>query len=159
MSSTNKTSKLGLNKWIGTDVPKREDFVKDNELIDNALGTHLADSVRHVTNNDKAKWNEPYYITVFIGDGNSTRTVQTNCPFNPTWGIIFANALPPSAIDIDNGANYNYFSIFTKSGSITGASIVDGTKVKVVQSSAAVLGHEYRNFNQNGTTYIIILFR
>lgn len=159
MSSTNKTAKLGLNKWLGTDVPKREDFVKDNELIDNAVGTHLADNIRHVTSNDKTKWNQPYYITVFNGDGNATRTVQTDCPFNPTWGIIFANALPPSAIDIANEGNYNYFSIFTKSGNIAGASIVDGNKIKVVQSSNPVLGHEYRSFNQLGTTYIMILFR
>lgn len=37
MPSTNKTQVLSLNKWIATDHPKREDFVNDNVLIDNAI--------------------------------------------------------------------------------------------------------------------------
>ena len=37
MPSTNKTQVLNLNKWIATDHPKREDFVNDNVLIDDAI--------------------------------------------------------------------------------------------------------------------------
>lgn len=34
MGSSSKTSYLKLNKWIGSDRPKREDFNEDNEKID-----------------------------------------------------------------------------------------------------------------------------
>ena len=34
MSSINKTKNLGLNNWIGSDRSQREDFSKDNEIID-----------------------------------------------------------------------------------------------------------------------------
>lgn len=34
MSSSNKTSYLGLNQWTGDDKPKREDFNSDNEKVD-----------------------------------------------------------------------------------------------------------------------------
>ena len=38
MSSTNKTTNLKLNKWIGTDRSAREDFNNDNDLIDKFAG-------------------------------------------------------------------------------------------------------------------------
>ena len=38
MSSTNKTTNLGLNQWIGSDRSKREDFVDDNKKIDDWAG-------------------------------------------------------------------------------------------------------------------------
>ena len=37
MSSTNKTTNLKLNDWVGTDVPQREDFNADNQRIDKAI--------------------------------------------------------------------------------------------------------------------------
>ena len=39
MSSTNKTTNLGLNQWTGNDSPKREDFNNDNQIIDEKIGT------------------------------------------------------------------------------------------------------------------------
>lgn len=38
MSSTNKTSNLKLNQWLGSDRSKREDFNEDNKLIDEWAG-------------------------------------------------------------------------------------------------------------------------
>ncbi|AFS78515.1 putative neuraminidase [Gottschalkia acidurici 9a] len=37
MASTEKTGFLGLNQWVGSDKPKRQDFVDDNKKIDNRL--------------------------------------------------------------------------------------------------------------------------
>lgn len=36
MGSTNKTS-LGLNQWVASDKPVRQDFVTDNSIIDDSL--------------------------------------------------------------------------------------------------------------------------
>ncbi|MEG1369260.1 MAG: hypothetical protein RSC74_09220, partial [Hydrogenoanaerobacterium sp.] len=36
MSSSSKTS-LGLNMWVGSDKPKREDFCRDNEITDKTV--------------------------------------------------------------------------------------------------------------------------
>lgn len=38
MPSTNKTTNLKLNKWSGSDKPKKDDFNADNQLIDTAYG-------------------------------------------------------------------------------------------------------------------------
>lgn len=53
MGSTNKTGELELNQWIGSDVPKMEDFNKDNEIIDKILGEHIWDISKHVTAQQK----------------------------------------------------------------------------------------------------------
>lgn len=37
MPSSNKTANLSLNKWLGSDKPKKDDFVADNEMIDQAV--------------------------------------------------------------------------------------------------------------------------
>ena len=37
MPTSNKTEHLGLNQWLGTDKPKRADFVEDNAAIDHAM--------------------------------------------------------------------------------------------------------------------------
>ena len=37
MGSAQKTDFLSLNKWISTDIPKREDFNYDNATIENVI--------------------------------------------------------------------------------------------------------------------------
>ena len=49
MPTENKTTNLSLNSWLATDKPKREDFVNDNNIIDTVLGTHIADTSLHIT--------------------------------------------------------------------------------------------------------------
>lgn len=43
MPSAKKTINIGLNQWISTENPKRQDFVDDNFKIDEAIGTIKAD--------------------------------------------------------------------------------------------------------------------
>ncbi len=49
MASTNKTEKLGLNLWTQDDIPKREDFVSDNEKIDRAVSELCESELKFVT--------------------------------------------------------------------------------------------------------------
>lgn len=80
MPSSNKTTTLGLNRWLGSDKPVKDDFNEDNRLIDEAmaalttrvgtlessgggggsseaLDTHIADTAVHCTAEEKALWN------------------------------------------------------------------------------------------------------
>ena len=74
MPSSNKTLYLALNKWLGSDKPKKDDFNDDNQIIDeamnamsvridglsgadSALAEHTSDSAAHVTGGEKASWN------------------------------------------------------------------------------------------------------
>ena len=158
MSSTNKTENLQLNSWIGADIPSREDFNRDNALIDTAVGAHTADTDIHTSPAEKTVWNSPYYISSYFGNGNSSRNITLDCDFTPSWGIVFAVASTPGVSDFTNKAHYNYFAMISTLGSNVGV-VLNNKQIKVIQSSTAVLGNEYRSFNENGTTYVYIVFR
>lgn len=159
MSSANKTTNLQLNKWSGSDIPERTDFVRDNELIDKAVHNHRTDMSIHIDSDEREKWNNFYHKFTYVGNGSSTRTVTSDCPFIPSWGIIFASSMMPSVIDIANDSNYNYFGIFSNIGNTAGVSIAGGNNLKVYQSATAIMNTEYRNYNQNGIVYCVIMFR
>lgn len=159
MSSTKKTTNLKLNQWISSDIPERLDFVSDNDLIDKAVSSHTKNNSIHVSDADRDKWTNSYYKFSYVGDGASPKTILTDCPFDASWGLIFANSYPPSVMDAENNSNYNYFAVFTNSANTSGASITGSNSIKVYQSSTAVQRTEYRNFNQTGVVYTCILFR
>lgn len=158
MSSTNKTQNLGLNSWIGADVPKREDFNNDNAILDSIISQHKSDTDSHITADERETWNNVYAFYTYYGDGKPTRTIDLDIPFRPKWGIIFSENMPLSVVDVTNKANYNYFTLFTSIGSSIGVKLENKT-LTVLQSSSPVMGTEYRNFNEIGTIYIAILFR
>ena len=147
-----------LNSWLGTDKPKREDFNYDNSVIDNAVYSHTSDSAVHTSAAEKQIWNSPYFISTYSGNGNTSRTVETGCGFVPSFGMVFAAGRMPMMNDYANESHYNYFALFSQRGSVNGVSL-NGADLNVVQSPTAVFGTEYRNFNENGITYVYILFR
>ena len=158
LSSTNKTEKLNLNNWSGSDIPKREDFNYDNSTLDSVLGGHIEDEIVHITSTERSKWNQPYYMGTYVGNGSNSRNITLNCNFNPSWGIIFAVNLLPHLNDYNNKADYNYFGLVSSNGSTIGVSLNNKT-LTVVQSATPVSGVEYRSYNENGTIYVYIMFR
>lgn len=159
MSSTNKTAHLGLNSWLGSDVPKRTDFNADNALIDQALGEHLTDSQSHLTDQDRDRWNNYLYVATYYGNGTSSRTVDTKCPFEARFAIIFANNYPVARTRFDTEMNYNYFALATPATKTIGAALSDGKKLTVKQSTGSEVYDEYCNLNENGVVYTAMMFR
>lgn len=159
MSSSNKTTNLKLNQWSGSDIPERLDFVNDNAIIDREFSNHAKNIGIHITNDEREAWDHFYYRTSYIGDGSSPRTVVTRCPFDASWGVVYASSYPPSVVDVPNDSNYNYFGIFNDQGNMAGVSLLADNNIKVYQSSTAVQKTEYRNYNQNGVLYQVIMFR
>ena len=158
MSSTNKTQRLKLNNWTGSDVPSVGDFNRDNVIIDQYLGNHMYSGELHTSNTERNKWNNPYYISTYFGNGTSSRTISIGSGFTPKWGIVFAVNYPAALSDYNNKAHYSYFGIVSENGSMLGLSL-SGNELTVSQSSAAVYQSEYRSFNESGKTYVYIMFR
>ena len=46
MASTYKTNYLGLNKFVGSDKPKMDDFNFDNETLDQKFQEHVQSSLQ-----------------------------------------------------------------------------------------------------------------
>lgn len=159
MSSTNKTNSLGLNSWVGSDIPQREDFNTDNILIDKAISDHTSNADIHVKKTDKDRWNAPYVIKSYYGNGETSRTIDLGLSFTPAWGIVIGTSVFPSMIDFTNKSKYNYFGIVSRFGSTAGMTFNSDGNLRVVQSSTSVSQADYRCFNESGIAYLVIIFR
>ncbi|MEG1993934.1 MAG: hypothetical protein RR048_03405, partial [Oscillospiraceae bacterium] len=98
MPSSYKTSFLKLNRFIGIDKPKMDDFNNDNMVIDNelksqsekiaAVQSHVSDTQNHITPQERASWNNLLWeVGTYVGDGGYTKNV--NIGFKPRLGFIF----------------------------------------------------------------------
>ena len=158
MSSTNKTEYLNLNAWIGADLPKMEDFNSDNEILDDAFQTHDTDTVRHITDGERSKWNAPVFTGSYIGDDTESRTITLACAFEPSMLILYANNAPAFVCDFNNRIKETYFAIGTKRGSTAGLTMQSGTCTGR-NDTTTVLANELRRLNKAGTSYTYIAFR
>lgn len=158
MSSTNKTSFLGLSSWLGSDKPQRADFNSDNKLIDDFASEHSSDMQCHLSEEDREKFDLPYYSGVYFGNGNQSQTVITGCPFEPEFGLIFAIGKPSQQTDFSNKASYGYFALAAQRGSMAGISI-SGKNLIASSPGTAISNTEYPRMNASGTTYFYVLFR
>lgn len=158
MSATNKTNFLGLNCWTSTDVPKRVDFNEDNNIIDTKFAEHCNDKTAHVNDTERDTWNNLYYTGCYYGDGQTIQTVETNCPFEPAFGIICAMTSAPSVTDFSSKIKYNYFAVVTPRGGTVGVTM-KGTQLTVKQSTVPIVSNEYASLNARAYTYQYILFR
>lgn len=161
MSSTNKTEKLGLNSWLGSDVPLRTDFNSDNSIIDSVVGNHLEDNVMHIEQSEREKWNSQVYVMMYFGDGAESKEITLSCDFVPTAGVIFASRMP--FFEVVQGTeklkNYHYLAFCTKFGDSYGVSS-NGKTIKLTQdTSSDSLNGQYKCMNEQGRTYIGIFFR
>ncbi len=158
MSSTNKTPHLELNSWVGSDIPKMADFNADNSILDAVIAAHTGDTDRHTTAADQAKWNSPYAVMYYTGNGSASRTLTPTNDFEPTWGFVFKLNYTPTVVDIANQTKYNYFGFFSNNGSNAGLSL-SGKRLTVQQSSVSVFGNELKCYNENGSGYMVLAFR
>ncbi len=158
MSSTNKTTNLKLNDWVGTDVPQREDFNADNQRIDSAFGSHIGNTTVHITQAERELWELPFYYYNYFGNGQTTRTVEVPSPFTPRFAIVFADGMAPTVCKFSSSANYHYVAFGSQTRSTIGLTL-SGTTLTVEQSVAPVTGQEYACLNQNATTYAVLFFR
>ncbi|MCH5303406.1 MAG: hypothetical protein J1E41_00960 [Ruminococcus sp.] len=153
MASTNKTQNLGLNNWLETDKPKRIDFVSDNTIIDNILGTHIKDSDLHLTSEEKDRVSQPFEISVGYGTGNPTKEMRTS--FIPKMAIVFKTNSSP--VKYANDYPFVNFCIATQKGTSGGAELVNDT-LTLKQSNVSENG-VYYNLNELYATYVIIYFK
>ncbi|NCC87425.1 MAG: hypothetical protein EOM05_06095 [Clostridia bacterium] len=92
MSSTSKTPNLNLNKWIGSDIPKRADFNYDNETLDDICGNHISDIDIHITTEERALWNTQCVEGTYFGTGGTEREITLD--FKPKAVIVFSYNKP-----------------------------------------------------------------
>ena len=88
MASSYKTTHLGLNSWTGSDKPKRIDFVTDNEILDETIGDHLADTTLHLSAAERTRWNSfRPEIGSYTGSGAVNQTIDLG--YQPVFVLVF----------------------------------------------------------------------
>lgn len=153
MPSTNKTTHLNLNKWIASDIPKRADFVSDNQIIDNAFYEHISDSTAHLTAAEKAKVDQPFYISQILGSGVNNATI--NLEFEPRMVFMYKTNSPFTKY---NGTSTDVYSASATATATSGGVSISGRTIILRQDSSAADGVKY-NLNENNARYVLIAFR
>lgn len=156
MPTNNKTS-LGLNNWIGTDKPKRSDFVEDNTTLDSLLTTHFNDTAKHLTALDRAFLTESFTVGNYTGNGAMSQVITL--PFEPKMVIVFLEQAVMNHFISAASYNENSFGIATKMGASMGL-ILNAAKLTVVQTQKTPAGGGIlNNFNSTSDEYVYIAFR
>ena len=157
MPTTNKTPNLGLNNWVGTDKPKRSDFVEDNTLLDTVISSHLADKAAHLSAADRTVLEEPI-ATGTLG-GNGLESSEFELPFAPRAVFVFACYRPMSEYDVNKKYTTINAAAATTSANTPGIAI-GGNKVKLSQSQTEPqAGGYFLNMNQNSGLYLYVALR
>ena len=122
----------------------------DKELL---CGSHIRNSDIHVTLEDKSKWDDPFVIGFYLGNGSSSRTVAIG--FEPRLVILMASGYPAVAIDFAQSSAKSYMAVASSDFSSQGIQI-SSTGFKV---STTTSGGVTSNLNSMGTSYIYIAYK
>lgn len=91
--------------------------------------SHMDDSLIHVSEADRNRWETPCVTGTYIGSGNSSRTISLG--FHPKFVITFALGYSPVGIDFEKSSGTAYFgySVTDTHGSNGVESTTNGFKV------------------------------
>ena len=154
MSSTYKTTLLGLNQFIGSDKPKMEDFNFDNQTIEQKFKEHVESNLHLSESERQALQAPPYIMGTYTGNGNLTQKI--NLPQEVDFGIAFAYNKPLIEA-VDSGKSSIWCAIFTSETHSKGA--VADTGGFVVQNMNGMPSDGKKcSLNTMGVTYGYVVF-
>lgn len=182
MPSSNKTPTLLLNSWIGSDIPKMEDFNADNQLTDQAvsqlqerveelekhggggggqdprLDAHLKDEEVHLTTADREILATCLPVAgTFTGDGNPFQSIILG--YRPRFGFVYAKDKPVTTMNASGNAQFSHLGILSRSGCTSGVEI-SSTGFKATQlGSANQSGQTSIGLNQSGQVYTYLIWK
>ena len=153
MSSTYKTNYLGLNKFVGTDKPKMEDFNFDNEQLDSKFQEHVESNL-HITKEERKLLGKSNFVMgSYVGDGQEERII----PLDNEVEFLFIFTAG-EALNHVNGTITDIFSaVLTPLGCTAGASLTEGGfSVSQFPSSISPMDGNKALLNQSGKTYLYL---
>ena len=172
MPSSSKTANLQLNRWLGSDKPKKDDFNSDNEKLDAAyalmqgsvngasqgLGAHSANAQAHITSAERANWNakDQSAIGTYQGDGATTRKITTG--FSVRFGVLYAVGRPPQSVEMD-AMNCSVYSGFFGAQGATEGIAADATGFTVTNHSVNRPNGMTMRLNEPGVRYVYIAWQ
>ncbi|MDR2908709.1 MAG: hypothetical protein LBU86_02340 [Oscillospiraceae bacterium] len=173
MASSEKTPGLSLNRWLGGDIPQREDFVRDNQIIDEAitglqknagsggeapgLAAHIADLASHLSKADRGLLERILPVSGYYqGNGEAMQVISTG--FKPLFGVVFATAKPMAEMGGGGGYHTIRFGFITELADSFGVQSTS-TGFRVFNNTGSSAGATYQGLNTGGITYIYYLWK
>lgn len=156
MPSANKTERLGLNLWQGSDRPQRNDFNSDNSIVEEVVGDHVENTEIHLTETEKARVGMPLATVSYVGNGEAQRTVLL--PSTVLSVIVFCDSMPCAIFDNTGLCTRNY-SGFSMYGAGTSAGFSFNSKSITVTQDEVPQNGVMNCLNESGKTYRVIGFR
>lgn len=176
MPSSQKTTNLGLNKWQPSDIPKRADFLADNELLDAAIGQlrqqpsgggggndprleeHLADDAAHLSDANRTVLAKALPIVgSYTGNGNLYQNIATGFP--PRVGFVFAAGVSPVEPTPAGTSQHIRFGILGENLCTVGLqALTTGFRASQLDGGTGS-GKTHIELNANGVTYCYILWK
>ena len=155
--TSNKTTNLGLNNWVGTDKPKRSDFVEDNLLLDETVGGHILDAAAHFSAADREKWDDPVAQNIYSGTGAAEFTL--NFGFSPKVVFVFCYNKSPVEVSADGTDTIANFGMATQRAHTAGISMSGGSVTVSQSQSVPSAGGTFLNLNSGTAQYGYLAFR
>ena len=144
---SSKQTAHGLNLWEAQDHPLREDFVRDNQTVDDWLSKHIADTSLHKTPTDPAQ----LVCGTYTGDGGKLQT-----GFDPQAVLVFP--FQKGLLQKDSSGNLVLYGGIAAVGLYCGPLYVlknKGFSVKNDTAGTAV----YALLNEKDSKYCYVAFR
>lgn len=154
---TNHKTSLGLNSWLGTDKPKRIDFVEDNTLLDSLLTAHFNDTEKHLSVDDRTMLSQAFVMGNYLGDGQAQQTITM--PFEPRMVLVFFMNRPAIYYRSSGGYYENNFAIALKGSAMGGARLNGATLTVSEDQTAPAAGGIRMNLNSQDSAYAYVAFR
>lgn len=148
MPSSSKTATLGLNQWVGTDIPKMEDYNNDNLALERLVGAHLTDETLHL-NSELKNWLTARFASGgYEGNDANPRTIELG--FRPTLVLVFALDQPVAYHQ--SGGNYIFSAVICPEGGTVGSEMTE-TGFTVYDASVMPPTGIAPKLNSSGTSY------
>lgn len=155
MPTQNKTANLNLNSWLGTDKPKREDFVSDNTILDNIIHSHTTDTNIHLTEADRQIL-AGSQITAELLQGDGKAIKSHTLSFAPSMVIVLLATEPFTDFDFTNNCVICNGGIGNQVNGSTSGMELAGTTLILSQSQSVPTSGPFLNLNKQGEQYVCI---
>lgn len=155
MAASEKTEVLGLSLWVGTDKPRRADFVADNSALETLVGGHLQNADLHLDDARRARVDTPVEVRTYTGTGAVSRSLVFD--FSPSAAIVFAIGKGASEY---TGAYTKHYAGFSAGGQHSLGVALSTVQVRVSQTQTEPeTGGSMAALNEIGVTYAVLAFR
>jgi len=149
---------LGARALISASLCPAESGTPFGSFLDKELlcGSHIRDTVLHVTQTDKDLWNTPFTSGTYFGNGVATRVIEAG--FAPRFVAVWALQMPPVTVDFTAQTAESRFGAACAQGGSQGIELTAGG-FRLLSGASYQVGNCLPRLNEAATAYGYVCFK